>query len=1119
MTATAFSRTLLYAIAFTLFTSAGAHAVRVAALVQNNADLEAAVTTALSAHPGVELLERQQLNKIAAELSVSGKAASVPGADLLVFVEAKSGDSFPARLTDARTGALIQCFLVPAELDPQHASDWLTLRLLPYLHLSENNSLRRFSLLGLRFETDSPTHRQTERALNLALTAAIQSSGSAVVLERWKLNDLIFEKELQKIESGTFWEAADLLDGSISEKGAKLSVRLRQRTSGTERILGANGETADLSALASQLANLVLDQKSPNVRSANKESQAYQQEAEWLLRQRLTTDAIQAVESAIALGLKDQTTETLRIRAYAFDAYPDDFHTIEEGDFYKSDAIPSGRIAESVASATTMSSLVHGFILKYSSKGKPQRMTLEYPGEIGIHSLLTGLKVLRASHEQGYWKLNPEAVRDLRQAIGMQIVALKALPLADTDQMSFNDLRPLFYLYLIQYAAYWNETPEKTLRFYDEVLSRDFAQQCRDGMTTARSALRTTGSAGPTINVPVSNFLFSSKPPISIWRLIDWDHPESDAIDKMWRDYVETRIASPDPLVQADGLHLLRCSCPSYDEQYSLSPRFVLFFENCLREFSGPDGDPIYRMIQHGLRDAGSRPEFNSNRLGLLADFEKLLNDGRLLAKGVVGSMSLVIPDGVPPRATDEEGRRLLSALSNYSEALGDELFNQISAEISSVRASIYRHLPNLVPRPPGNELRVSRSWIAAGHSPIKAWSNVLFDSDSALWHNGRLWLTDPNGRRLWSIDPASFRSELIEGTNRPVPPYDRIVPSGWNNIREPNKRPAFARGKMYLPEHGDIWVYMPDSNSWTRLRLPGANYSLWNVEDELFASFGESEERVVGRRSEGAGLYRINTSDDSAELLFSTRRRPPIHPLDSIVCERPFCVFLGTDGKPIVGLLTVPWGNFRRLDNGDEWRVIDTKHISNITSVSGETLFVDTIWQGGRNRFLSLQRVDRKGRFEVLLWNPENPAQLPSQPIWRFPDELLKATQSRGSDRFNYRVAMSGDDLYLFVCERDGAPSGTPRNDLYIFRRGQAEANILPLAFEVNQADEGLIRKSYFRMGLFKYPMPSNHGFLAVDSGLVIVVHGTGFWFIPFQDIEAAIQRSSKTLSPTAEN
>jgi hypothetical protein len=55
--------------------------------------------------------------------------------------------------------------------------------------------------------------------------------------------------------------------------------------------------------------------------------------------------------------------------------------------------------------------------------------------------------------------------------------------------------------------------------------------------------------------------------------------------------------------------------------------------------------------------------------------------------------------------------------------------------------------------------------------------------------------------------------------------------------------------------------------------------------------------------------------------------------------------------------------------------------------------------------------------------------------------------------------------------------------------------------------------------MGLFKYPMPSNHGFLAVDSGLVIVVHGTGFWFIPFQDIEAAIQRSSKTLSPTAEN
>lgn len=313
--------------------------------------------------------------------------------------------------------------------------------------------------------------------------------------------------------------------------------------------------------------------------------------------------------------------------------------------------------------------------------------------------------------------------------------------------------------------------------------------------------------------------------------------------------------------------------------------------------------------------------------------------------------------------------------------------------------------------------------------------------------------------------------------------------------------------GNLYLPEQGDLWVYKPDSNSWARLNLPDAHYSLWIAGEDLFASFGERADNNERRRGEGAGLYRINTRDETAELLFSTHRRPPVRPLDSIVCERPFCVFPGEDGGPIIGLLNKPWNSFRKLGNGDEWKTIDPKRLSNITSVSGETLFIDAFPGEGRNVLRSMQRVDRRGHFEVLLWNAENPAPFASQPVWKFPDELLKATQTYGSDRYNYRAAMSGDDLYLFICERDGSPSGAPRNDLYIFRRGQPEVKMLSLTFDLSQADEQLIRESYSRIETFKYPLPSNYGFLAVDSGLVIVGARLGFWFIPFEDIKSAIR------------
>ncbi len=1076
-----------------------AWAVRVAVFANDDPNLEAAVSEALSKEPGTEVLERSSLQALEAEVRLGRSLPRIEGADRVIFLEKQSDGTRAVRVAEAKSGALIHAATLPA-MDEIQAAASILARLRPWLDHLPDVATAKFSILGLRCETDSPANRQKERVLNLALGSALQSRPGCLVLERWKLHDLVFEKSLLGTDDA-FWKAARLLDGSIAEKNGQWTVRLRERIpGGGERTIETLGSAGDMPALASRLAELLLEQQPPPTADHAVEAKAYADEAKWLLKHGLKPEAAQAAETAMALGLEDPATEILRIRGYAESAAPLDLSRLSLGiATLDGVTVDPGKIETSIAMATTMCSLVTAYIAKHPMRTDGTR-TMEDPDAIGVQSLRSALCALRAACLCGHAGKNPGAVADLRQAVRKQIQALQKLPLADPKK--YYDLRPALYGYLINFAAFWNDTPQETLAFYEKILSPDFADACPDGMFLARSALRAWMFSPPAIPIPHTNTRnCSDRSPTQMRKLIDWKDPASPSVESIWKSYVEEKLASADPVIQADGLAFLQGSAATFTEQFALGPRLVEFLENNLSLFPTDNGRILFLQIRAGLDDAASNVGTREARVRMVNCYEKLLTEGKPLPPQLVNSVAMATPAGIQdiPIAT---GERLLAALNIYAKNLASPATQDREA-IRSARNAILRSFPSLAPPPPQNSLKVTRAWIAAVHTPIVLPSSVRLDDATALWQDGRVWFTDVDRQVIWRVNPLTFATEVLQSTEAPEPQERSNTTFGGLNFSRPISRPALFDGKYFLPVNGGIRVYLPKENRWRSLNLPNASYSLWRAGNELYATFGNNMMPSVVPRSEGSGVYRIDSESETAELICNTRRRPALHPLDECAYEFPWLIVPASDGTPLVGLQGVPGraNAFHCIVTGTASEIIDRRLRPDTTAANGETMLVN-VESRSHLRIRGIQFIERSGKMETLLWDPCDEIPAPSKPVWPMPDNL--PTGLEDGTRKNYIAAMHRGTFYLLASPMATAPTDKGRTELLIFKRSAPEPTRINLDFVLAEDDEAtLYRKEHFS-GHFQNPSCEAYGLMVQDEGIVIAGRWmTGFWFIPHADIE----------------
>jgi hypothetical protein len=650
-------------------------------------------------------------------------------------------------------------------------------------------------------------------------------------------------------------------------------------------------------------------------------------------------------------------------------------------------------------------------------------------------------------------------------------------------------------LYLINFAAYWCATPEETIEEYRKALGRSFYPDPSVGWPFAIrvSLVETLGRNPPLFDADPAH-----RPDRVLCRVIAWKPGTEPHVREIWQAYVNRLAASDDPLEKADGLYF-RWGAQGTDVHREKALGEILDFLEANPEcVTGPDGRAIFQMLAGPLeslsygRDASLCRRYIAVLAGLFKKDAPLpLETGRRLSQAFGYRKSDgVLAEALPPLVDAMEGH--LARLANRADPSYVTMLSQVHGGLKS-----------LIPLPPrprtANTLVVRRLWLEHDHATAKGG----LDPSSGTWHEGNLWFSEFNRAGFWKINPDNFESELFTGPN---PPTIRHCLNG-------DCRPLFRHGRIYISSGDDVWVFDPQKKSWQALGLPRSRYVLYEANDALWAVFGTGPHAKPDPvADQGTGLYRIDTKTDTAELVFSTRRRPAEHPLDTTSIGMPIGLFSGRDGMPVVGLS----GNGKRLlkvKDGSAWTDVVAERLWERICLKDRTLLAQRVNHpmGGRKPPLleCLVGIDARGRSELLLIDPRlanaDSPQVRGDPVWKIP-ESLNAYPDVGN-RY-YCPAMVGETLFVLTGDMVGSTMDFATvMDLYIFERGKSDPVRLPLSFEMPEADRAKITARGDPPSRDLNPRAIWHGFLAGEKGLTISCP-SGFWFIPMEDVRTAAAR-----------
>ena len=1105
------------------------------------------LTAELSAKQGVQLLERNEINKVYQEQGLSAgnkdylKLGQVLGADGLLLLSslAEGTNQFlQTRLVAVGPGVVIASVRCPWPIaDTVGWANWTARHFEPFmpkLSVLVKDAIP-ISVVNVRSAVRSAEEEETERQLTLLAVERLSHEREFFVLERQRMELLGAEKELRGGGEAAFWNGSHLLDGVVDRDGYSkdvltLNARLLPSKGGIPVLIEVSGSRTNLAEVVNRLAAKVRDALRLRARSTPwdpaEEAARYLQEAKWAFRWGMLSEAQAACESSWALGNTSREVAELRIRIYGQrSARPQNdwlwMHPTSP------DYAPDTAKLEPAIHALEL--YQQGFHIFVANEPKPDTNWYR------LGQQLLGSDLLR---QFNYF---PDAGRGRED----RLAALRLLSRATVEMVGKH---PLYTnLSLSVPGAYWYETPEEAFQVYRQLV--EAGRLHADRMTFVHH------------------------------NLVGWNAADKERSPVLWRGFIAELCASTNPLTRVEGcfLNFADAKPPQQLERVRTLFKVALeaeeplvaagLVERLMEDFKDlhadmPRGFDYYIGMATDNAYIAFQKDFNAARvarervarLEAMRDYLTGLLSGKkpLVGRQFFDLFREDLSDGTPfyrePEAKEmipplqELKRRLEQGPLAKQPSTGEVLsyVNTLLPRLEAILAPPQGPLPATkavaqaqpLPRSP----RQPGPWLGPGFPTTRQITNQIprlptvltnvltvkhvwpwptdlvpgyiqeFTAGAACFRNGRVWVevTYKDERYqlskalVFALDPGTFAYEVVE---LPLS-VEKITYSSTESkdIVGAGKSFEVMADYLFYSLSDKLKRYSLNDRTWQDLPVPGAG-RLTLLDGRLFSTTDDA-------------IVEVSASGDSQTILASARRRPPVTVLDSLENYQSPPLFHGPNGS----IATRVQGKLYALEE-------KTHTWSEITRLPERPSAVPLA--GSRQRVF-LYRVAARETNQVLLPDdqfsiamtappPAHSArrQYPSlQPIIEGPDLSCSRVYLEGTNAwvyFGYGVGSSnpagptivmGSSRAEFVKGQRVTLPGPDLPSLYVVWMDWGEP--LNLALELDFKSAGLTRDRLYgssgQRGLFGQAIPTPAGIALVNARL-------GLWLIPWDDLGAALK------------
>ncbi len=1075
------------------------------------ANLVDVATGELSKQSDLSVLDRADLDKLGQEQEIQSVLNSkdfspvrLLPADGLVLLRSVTNDGKTgvfARLVAVQPGVVLREVALPDGADPLTQAQVIAKEFSPYwskLAEIQKGKITALSLLGLRFEVDAPETREMERRMNIFLASRLSAEPDVVVLERWRLNDALFEKTLDPQKLSPFWTGSSLIDGSMRLKDNQIEVTLRLRPpQGAEISISDHDTPENMPALIERLAMKI--HENPSAQSpwkSSDEARHFADLGQWCIDNGLAHEGTEAMETAVALGDDTSATRILRVKAYALDAYPKDpRYFFPHYDFYSAKVIAPDTLVQRV-DAARMTAILMSNILENNHDASTQASNSDDPTSLGILVLENCLGAFRAAYEQGFSASHPDTFADLRHAIQKLIGQLDLRMLSAPD----SEAKQAYFRHRDYYASLWHETPEETIAFYRKNLG---SQMYGDGIRACLFQYDTLHA--PFLDDGESDMLHRMPQMQGMPWIISWDGRSPTDLKAMWQKFLNELAASSDPVLQCDELRFEFKSTQTDAGRTACVARYADFVQQHADSLSGPQAKPFAAGCDSFFYWASDRRDNAPARQKLSALYIDLLKRHANVPPAWIDAGTRFLFGG--DRMTNDEARDFLSSIDDYIAWYGALPIQnrQLLRALGQTRQTIFRSRTELMPTALNDDfLPVTRFWDcgpqASGFEANVSPRLVYVSQTSLTVSENRIWfMTQHPPYRIFGVDPVTQKLDFTYT----IPDEMASLKTGVHlNIQSLDVSPQWLAvgidDKIFLCSRAD--------NQWRQLDLPPFIYKPRFINQELYLLYRPAyDPRSSQLTSEGSGLIHIALPTATIENVISSRRIPPQTTLDGKPLGNPLDLWISQSGLTLaVHSDNPPFQVYATPLGKNAWTSLTSVPAScQVRLTAGGALIC-----GGKTRtsFPQMSFIGANGNV-LLLADPDDATPPSWKPLWNPPSEL----RSNPTANLRYISAiMRGDDLVTYINVENGLADGKEAS-LYYFAKGQKDGLKIPLAFDLETMKAS-------RPGWKQSPTPIlNFGSLqATDYGLVIYgLADPGFWVIPWSDIDAYRAKANSMTTP----